>query len=97
MVYLESPGSRRHDPWKTVDFRVEKEFVRKGRSLFSASIDVYNLLGDKYRTRDLNEGGTWAPDGEGGSTGTRVISGTYGTYTPLWGSRVVRLNFSLRF
>jgi hypothetical protein len=96
-VYLESPGSRRHDPWKTVDFRVEKEFVRKGRSLFSASIDVYNLLGDKYRTRDLNEGGTWAPDGEGGSTGTRVISGTYGTYTPLWGSRVVRLNFSLRF
>jgi hypothetical protein len=96
-VYLESPGSRRYDWWKNLDFRLEKEFARRGRSLFAVSFDVFNLLGDTYRTLDLDDGGTWAPDGEGGSTGTRVLSGTYGTYTPLWGSRVVRLNFSLKF
>jgi len=96
-VYLESPGSRRHDWWKTLDVRLEKEFNRDGRSLFAISVDVYNLLGDKYRTLDLNDGGTWAPDGEGGSAGTRILSGTYGTFTPYWGTRVVRLNLSLKF
>jgi hypothetical protein len=96
-VYLESPGSRRYEWWKSLDFRLEKEFTRSGRSLFAVSFDVFNLLGDKYRILDLNDGGTWAPDGEGGSTGTRTLSGTYGTYTPLWGSRIVRLNFSLKF
>ncbi len=96
-VYLESPGSRRFGSWKTLDFRLEKEFVRAGRSLVGVSVDVYNLLGNTYRTLDLNDGGTWAPDGEGGSTGTRVLSGTYGTFTPLLGTRVVRLNLSLKF
>jgi len=96
-VYLESPGSHRTEWWKNLDFRLEKEFARTGRSLFAVSFDVFNLLGDKYRILDLNAGGTWAPDGEGGSTGTRTFSGTYGTYTPLWGSRIVRLNFSLKF
>lgn len=96
-VYLESPGTRRYDWWKTLDLRLEKEFARRGRSLYAVSLDVFNLLGDKYRTLDLNDGGTWAPDGEGGNTGTRTLSGTYGTYTPYWGSRVVRLNFNLKF
>ena len=96
-IYLESPGSRRFGAWKTLDFRLEKDFSRAGRSLVAISIDVYNLLGDKYRTLDLNDGGTWAPDDAGASAGTRIISGTYGTYTPLWGTRVVRLNFSLKF
>jgi len=96
-VYLESPGSRRFGSWKTLDFRLEKEFTRSGRSVFSASVDVYNLLGETYRTLDLNDGGTWAPDGEGASTGTRILSGTYGTFTPLLGTRVVRLNLSLKF
>jgi hypothetical protein len=96
-VYLESPGSRRFGSWKTLDFRLEKEFTRTGRNVFSASVDVYNLLGEKYRTLDLNDGGTWAPDGEGASTGTRTVGGTYGTFNPLLGTRVVRLNFSLKF
>lgn len=96
-VYLESPGSRRFGSWKTLDFRLEKEFVRAGRSRVGVSVDVYNLLGNTYRTLDLNDGGTWAPDGEGGSTGTRVLSGAYGTYTPLLGTRLVRLNLSLKF
>ena len=96
-VYLENPGSRRFGSWKNLDFRVEKEFKKADRALFSASIDVYNLLGDKYRTLLLNDGGTWAPDGEGAGTGTRVLSGTYGTYLPLWGTRVVRFNLNLKF
>ncbi len=96
-IYLESPGSRRFGSWKTLDFRLEKEFTRAGRSVLSASIDVTNLLGEKYRTLDLNDGGTWAPDGEGAGTGTRTLSGTYGTFTPLLGTRVVRLNLNLKF
>lgn len=96
-VYLESPGSQRYDWWKTLDLRLEKEFNKDGRNLFAVSVDVYNLLGDKYRRLDLNEGGTWEPAAEGGSVGTRVLSGTCGMYTPLWGSRVVRLNLSLKF
>ena len=96
-VYLESPGSRRFGSWKTVDFRLEKEFTRAGRSRFGVSVDVYNLLGTKYRTLDLNDGGTWAPDSEGGNTGTRILSGTYGTFTPFLGTRVVRFNLSLKF
>jgi len=96
-VYLESPGARRFGAWKTLDIRLEKEFLRKGRSRYGVSVDVYNLLGAKYRTLDLNDGGTWTPDGEGGDTGTRVFSGTFGTYTPLIGTRVVRFNLSLKF
>lgn len=96
-VYLESPGSRRFGSWKNLDFRVEKEFKKADRILFSASVDVFNVLGDKYRTLDLNDGGTWAPAGEGAATGTRVLSETYGTYLPLWGMRAVRFNLSLKF
>ncbi len=96
-VYLESPGSRRFGSWKNLDLRVEKEFQKAGRTLFSASVDVYNLLGDKYRTLLLNDGGTWAPDGEGAGTGTRVLSGTYGTFLPLSGTRAVRFNLNLKF
>lgn len=96
-VYLESPGSRRFGSWKNLDFRVEKEFKKADRTLFSASIDVFNVLGEKYRALDLNDGGTWRPVGEGAGTGTRVLSGTYGTYLPLWGTRVVRFNLSLKF
>ncbi len=96
-VYLENPGSRRFGSWKNLDFRLEKEFKKADRALFSASVDVFNVLGDKYRTRDLNDGGTWAPAGEGAGTGTRVLSGTYGTYLPLWGTRAIRFNLSLKF
>lgn len=96
-VYLESPGSRRYDPWKNLDLRVEKDFVKAGRTVFSASVDLYNVLGDKYWTLDGNDGGTWKPDGEGSSSGERILSETYGTYQPLWGTRVLRFNLSLKF
>jgi hypothetical protein len=96
-VYLESPGARRFEGWKNLDLRLEKEFAKGGRVPFGVSLDVFNLLGDKYRLLDLNDGGTWAPDGEGAATGTRVLSDTYNAYRPLWGTRVVRLNLDLRF
>jgi hypothetical protein len=96
-VYLESPGSRRYDAWKTLDLRLEKDFLRAGRSRITVSADVFNLLGEKYRTLDLNDGGTWAPADAGASTGTRILSGTYGTLTPYLGTRTIRLNFNLKF
>lgn len=96
-VYLEGAGSRRYGSWRTVDFRLEKDFLQAGRSRVGVSIDVYNLLGTKYRTLDLNDGGTWAPAAEGGTTGTRTLSGTFGTYTPLIGTRTFRLNLTLKF
>jgi len=96
-IYLEGPGSRRFGSWKNVDARLEKEFKRSGRTRFSVSLDVFNVLGDKYWTQDLNDGGTWLPDGPGASTGTRILSGTYGTYLPLWGTRIVRFNLNLKF
>lgn len=96
-IYLESPGERRFGSWKNLDIRLEKEFLKSGRRRFGISLDVLNLLGDKYRTLDLNDGGTWLPDDEGASTGTRTLSGTYNTYTPRWGARVVRFNLNLGF
>jgi hypothetical protein len=96
-IYLESPGARRFGSWKNLDVRLEKEFLKSGRRRFGLSVDVLNLLGDKYRTLDLNDGGTWRPDAEGASTGTRTLSGTYNTYTPHWGTRIVRFNLNLGF
>ena len=96
-IYLESPGERRFGSWKNLDIRLEKEFLKSGRRRFGISLDVLNLLGDKYRTLDLNDGGTWLPDDEGASTGTRTLSGTYNTYTPRWGARIVRFNLNLGF
>jgi hypothetical protein len=96
-VYLESPGARRFGSWKNLDLRVEKEFLKAGRRSFGISVDVLNVLGDKYRTLDLDDGGSWRPDGEGASAGTRVLSGTYNTYWPRWGTRVIRFNLNLGF
>jgi hypothetical protein len=96
-VYLEGPGSRRFGSWKNLDARVEKEFKKAGRTRLSVSVDVFNVLGGKYRTLDLDDGGTWAPDGPDSDTGTRTLSATYGTYLPLWGTRTIRFNLSLKF
>jgi len=96
-IHLESPGANRYGSWKNLDLRLEKEFSKSGRKRFGISIDVFNLLGEKYRILDLNDGGTWRPDAEGASTGTRVMSGTYNVYWPRWGERVVRLNLHLGF
>lgn len=96
-VYLEDPGTRRYRAWKNLDLRVEKEFMKLGRIRYTASLDVLNLLGDRYRILDLNDGGFWTPEDEGTSAGERTLSRTYDTYLPYWGIRAVRINLSLRF
>lgn len=96
-INLESPGANRYGAWKNLDLRLEKEFAASGRKRLGISLDVFNLLGEKYRILDLNPGGTWRPDAEGVATGTRTLSGTYNAYWPRWGERVVRINLKLGF
>ena len=95
-VFLESPGSRRHSSTQSTDLRLEKEFKRSGRTRWSAYIDVLNLFGDKYRIIDYNDG-SWLPDGPGASTGTHLLSGTYGQAIFLSGTRTVAFSLKLRF
>ncbi len=96
-IYLEDPGTRRYGAWKNLDLRVEKEFMKLGRVRYTASLDFLNVLGDRYRVLDLNDGGFWSPAGEGTSEGERTLSGTYDRYVPFWGTRAVRIHLSLRF
>ncbi|MHB8094567.1 MAG: TonB-dependent receptor [Candidatus Aminicenantales bacterium] len=94
-VYVEPIGSRRNQSYDNVDLRFEKQFdVRLGR--LGVFIDVYNLLGNRYIYYGQNPGGTWAPTGFGGSTGSYSnISSTYGKPTSIDGSRIYK--FSVRF
>lgn len=96
-VYLETQGKRRHSSWQNLDIKVEKEFLHKGKTRFSLSFDVFNLLGDKYKIIDLNDGGLWFPNGEGGSSGARLISESYGKAVFLRGTRVFRIGLKLNF
>lgn len=95
-VFLESPGSRRHSSTQSTDLRLEKDFKRNGRTRWTAYIDVLNLFGDKYEIVDYNDG-SWFPDGPGGSTGTHVLSGTYGQAVFLSGTRTVAFSLKLWF
>ena len=96
-VYLESPGSRRFAARQNADLRLEKEFFSAGRARFSAYMDVLNVFGNRYETVDLNDGGFWAPDGVGGTTGTRMTSGTYGQAIGVLGTRAFLFRLSLIF
>jgi len=96
-VYLESPGARRYRTYQTTDLRLEKEFKRAGRTRLSLYVDVFNLLGNKYQAIDGNDGGTWAPTGEGSSTGVRVLGMTYSQPIVVSGLRTIRFSLSLRF
>ncbi len=96
-VLLESPGTRRKDSWRNLDLRFEKEFLRSGKTRFAIYFDILNLLGDKYSSIDLNDGGYWYPAGEGTSEGERVLSGTYEKYLFVRGVRTFQLNLSLKF
>jgi len=96
-VYLESPDSHRHRYRKNLDLRLEKEFVKAGRTRFSVYLDVFNVLGDKYRILDLNDGGLWEPVAEGTGAGERILSSTYDAYTSALGVRVFAFSLSLGF
>jgi hypothetical protein len=95
-VFLESPGTRRHGSWQSTDVRLEKEFRRRGKTRWSVYLDALNLFGDKYRVIDYNDG-FWYPDGEGASSGTHVLSGTYGRAIFLAGTRTFAFSVKLGF
>ncbi len=96
-VYLESPGNRRRESWKTLDLGVEKEFGGTGKTHLVFSLDVLNVLGDTYRLLDSNDGGLWYPAGEGTAEGERVLSETYGKVLSVWGTRTFALKLKLKF
>ena len=95
-VYLESPGARRYGSFRSADLRLEKEFLKKGRTRLSAFVDVLNLFGNKNRIIDYSDG-VWYPDGEGGTTGTRLLSPTYGQAIAVSGARIFALSVKLGF
>jgi hypothetical protein len=95
-VFLESPGTRRRSTWQTTDFRLEKEFMRGGKARWSVYIDILNLFGNRYSIIDHNDG-YWYPDGEGTSSGTHLLSGTYGRAIFLSGTRTVVFSVRLGF
>ncbi len=96
-VYLESPGSRRWPDFKRLDIRLEKSLKLNSGTSLNIGLDILNLLGQKYSLEDLNDGGYWYPEGEGVSTGLRVINSNYQKILALYGTRDIQLNFSLRF
>jgi hypothetical protein len=95
-VFLESPGTRRHSTWQMTDLRLEKEFVRGGRTRWSVYVDILNVFSNKYRIIDYNDG-FWYPNGEGASSGTHVLSGTYGQAIYLSGTRTAMFSVRLGF
>ncbi len=96
-VLLEMPGTRRHEAYNNLNFRVEKEFRLKRFGSFSVSLDIMNTLGDTYFAKDLNDGGYWLPEDVNTDEGTRLISPTYDTGVNILGTREYRLTFRLRF
>ncbi|HVP89650.1 MAG TPA: carboxypeptidase regulatory-like domain-containing protein [Terriglobales bacterium] len=95
-VYLESPGSKRQGAFRSLDFRLEKEFLHKGRTRWSVFLDALNVLGNKNRVIDDNAG-TWYPDSEGTATGTQLLGSTHGQAIALSGVRVFALSLKLLF
>lgn len=96
-VFLDSPGTYRYSSVQETDIRLEKEFVRKGRARLSLSVDALNVFGNKSQIIDGNDGGLWYPDGEGTSSGERIISGTYGQIISLTGTRTIRFTLRVGF
>ena len=95
-VYLESPGSKRQSAFRSLDFRLEKEFLHKGRARWSVFLDALNVLGNKSRVIDDNAG-TWYPDSEGAATGTQILGTTHGQAIALSGVRVFAASLKLTF
>lgn len=96
-VYLEDAGSRRYSSWKNLDMRLEKEFLKQGETKYSIAVDFFNLLGNKYTVINLNDGGIWYSDAPDSSSGTRVISGTYGSALLLRGTRYFQVSLKVNF
>jgi len=96
-IFLEAPGSHRWPDFKRLDIRLEKSLKLNSGTSLNIGLDILNLLGQKYSLEDLNDGGYWYPEGEGISTGLRIINSHYQKILALYGTRDIQLNFSLRF
>ncbi len=96
-LFLEEPGSRRYPSWSNLDMRLEKDFVTRGKARFALSVDVFNLLGNKYKVIDQNAAGLWLAGNSGTASGIRVISDSYGKAIVLRGTRIFQLNLKVNF
>jgi formate hydrogenlyase subunit 6/NADH:ubiquinone oxidoreductase subunit I len=76
--------------------RLAKEFMRGGRAHWSIYLDILNVFGNKYSIIDNNDG-FWYPSGEGASSGTHLLSGTYGQAVFLSGTRTAMISIRLGF
>jgi len=96
-VYLESPGTRRHDSYNNLDLRVEKELRLGDSTKISAYVDILNVLGSRYKIAQQNDDGFWFPDDENTAQGKRVLSPDYDMVTYILGSRIFMLGFRFSF
>jgi len=70
--------------------------MRGGRAHWSIYVDILNVFGNKYSIIDNNDG-YWYPNGEGASSGTHLLSGTYGKAIFLSGTRTAMFSVRLGF
>ncbi len=96
-VFLENPGTRRTDPQQNLNIRVEKEFALSRSKKISLLLDVFNVLGNQYRTLVKNDGGFWYPAEEHSVKGIRITDPSYTKVTSLSGARSFRLGLNFKF
>jgi len=96
-VLLEEPGTRRNNAYDNLNLRIEKEFKLKDFGRVSVYVDIFNALGNKYRSIAQNDGGFWYPSGENTTEGLRVLSSNYKRITAVTGTRTFRLSLHLKF
>ncbi len=89
-------GARRSQAYQRLDGRLEKGF-RIGGYGFSLMLDVFNVLGQKSSTLDIDEDGTWSPTAPNSTVGTRVFSPLFNTLTSVRGRRAFQLGLRLNF
>jgi hypothetical protein len=97
-VNLEASGSRREEPWSTLDLRLEKQFRigSSGRLRFYA--DVTNLLGSTAAAVGLNDADRWEPFAAGANQpGLKVLRPDYQVTNAAYGRRTIRFGFRLGF
>jgi len=96
-VFLETPGIRRKKAFDNLDIRIEKELILKRFGKLRAIVDIFNVLGNKYRSINQNDGGYWFPNDENTAQGIRVLYPYYKKITSLSGVRIFRLSFVVSF
>lgn len=96
-VFLENPGTRRTDPFETLNIRVEKGFAISRSKKISLLLDIFNVLGKQYKIVSKNDGGFWYPAEESSINGIRILDPSFDTVTSLQGARTFRLGLNFSF